>query len=66
MITGHHYQNAYICEDIEAGIALFRTRADIGDIPVIDVDHPLWTPQGMKRVASRLAFIWIGDLQYEL
>ncbi len=66
MFTGHHYQNAYICDDIETAIGLFATRADIGDVPVIDVEQSLWTPDGMKRVVSRLAFIWIGDLQYEL
>jgi hypothetical protein len=70
MLTGHHYQNAYICDDIDAAIALCRARAgsdtDIGDVPVIDVEQSLWTPAGMKRVASRLAFIWIGDMQIEL
>jgi hypothetical protein len=66
MITGHHWQNAYMCDDIEAAIALFQTRADIGDIPVHDIEQSLWSRDGMKRVVSRLAFIWIGDLQYEL
>lgn len=66
MITGHHYQNAYICEDIEAAIAAFARRADIGNVQPFDVEQQLWTPKGLKRVATRLAFIWIGDLQYEL
>ena len=66
MLTGRHFQNAYICHDIEAAIELFRARAEIGDIPVIDVDQKISTPAGPKRVATRLAFIWIGDLQYEL
>jgi Glyoxalase/Bleomycin resistance protein/Dioxygenase superfamily len=66
MITGHHYQNAYICDDIEAAIAAFATRADIGDVRPFDVEQQFWTPDGMKTVANRLAFIWIGDLQYEL
>jgi hypothetical protein len=66
MISGHHYQNAYICDDIEAAIAAFATRADIGAAAPFAVEQQLWTPQGMKRVATKLAFIWIGDLQYEL
>lgn len=66
MITGHHYQNAYICDDIQAAIAAFATRADIGEVRPFDVEQQLWTPDGMKRVATKLAFIWIGDLQYEL
>lgn len=66
MITGHHFQNAYICADIDAAIADFATRADIGEVKPFAVDQQIWTPAGMKRVASKLAFIWIGDLQYEL
>lgn len=66
MITGHHYQNAYICDDIQAAIADFRTHAEFGDVRPFDIEQELRTPDGMKRIASRLAFIWIGDLQYEL
>jgi hypothetical protein len=66
MLTGHHYQNAYICADIDAAIAHFRTRAEIGEVTPFAVDQQIWTPAGMKRVASKLAFIWLGDLQYEL
>jgi hypothetical protein len=66
MLEGWHYQNAYICDDIEAAIAAFRKRAPIGDIKVIDVSQPVSTPEGTKTVATRLAFIWLEDLQYEL
>lgn len=66
MLEGWHYQNAYICDDIEAAIELFRKRAAIGDIRIIDVSQPVSTPQGTRTVATRLAFIWIDDLQYEL
>ncbi len=41
-------------------------RAEIGDVPILDVEQSLWTPNGMKRVATRLAFVWIGDMQNEL
>lgn len=66
MLTGYHYQNAYVVADIDAAIAEFRTRADIGEVQSFAVEQQLWTPSGMKRVATKLAFIWIGDLQYEL
>lgn len=66
MLTGYHYQNAYICDDIDAAIARFRDHADIGDVRVMDIEQMLTTPDGPRRVATRLAFIWIGDLQYEL
>ncbi len=66
MIAGHHWQNAYICDDIEAAIAQFGQRADIGDVPIHDIEQSFWTPAGMKRVVTRLAFVWIGDMQNEL
>jgi len=66
MLEGWHYQNAYVCDDIEAAIEMFRKRASIGDIRIIDVSQPVSTPQGTRTVATRLAFIWIDDLQYEL
>jgi hypothetical protein len=66
MLEGYHYQNAYICDDIEVAIELFRKHADIGNVRVMDIAQPVSTPHGMKTVATRLAFIWIGDLQYEL
>ena len=66
MITGHHFQNAYIVDNIDAAIAAFATRADIGEVKPFAVEQQLWTPAGMKKMATKLAFIWIGDLQYEL
>ncbi len=66
IIEGWHYQNAYVCDDIEAAITQFRGHTGIGEVAVHDIDQTISTPSGPKRVASRLAFIWIGDLQYEL
>ncbi len=66
MFEGHHYQNAYICDDIEAAIAEFRKRADFGDVRIHDIANVLQFDEGPKALSVRLAFIWIGDLQYEL
>ena len=66
MITGPHFQNAYIVDDIDNAIADFHTRAEFGEVKPFAVEQQLWTPQGMKRVSTKLAFIWIGALQYEL
>jgi Glyoxalase/Bleomycin resistance protein/Dioxygenase superfamily len=66
MIEGWHYQNAYVCDDIDAAITQFRAHAGVGDVAVHNIDQTIATPDGPKRVATRLAFIWIGDLQYEL
>ena len=66
MLTGHHFQNAYICADIDAAIAECANRSDIADVRPFAVEQQLLTPQGMKTVASKLAFVWLGDLQIEL
>ena len=66
MFEGHHYQNAYICDDIEAAIATFKTRATIGTPRIFDIPQVLEFPDGPKKLTTRLAFIWIGDMQYEL
>ena len=66
MLTGHHYQNAYIVDDMEAAIAEFHTRAEFGEVRPFAVEQEQWTPAGIKKIATKLAFIWIGDLQYEL
>lgn len=65
MFEGHHYQNAYIVADMEAALAQFGARAGRGDTRIYDIEQILDTPAGRKKVATRLAFAWIGDLQYE-
>lgn len=66
MLTGHHFQNAYIVDDIEAAIAACAARSEIGEVRPFETEQALWTPAGIKRVVNKLAFVWIGDLQYEL
>lgn len=66
MFEGHHFQNAYICDDIEAAVALFRARGHDQDVRIIDTAQPVMTPTGEVTMENRLAFIWIGDMQYEL
>lgn len=66
MFEGHHYQNAYICDDIEAAIGMFRARGHDGQIRVIETSQPVDTPQGEVVMSNRLAFAWVGDMQYEL
>jgi hypothetical protein len=66
MLTGHHFQNAYIVDDIEAAIAECAKRGGPSDVRSFATEQQLWTPAGMKTVSSKLAFVWIGDIQYEL
>lgn len=66
MLEGRHYQNAYVCDDLEAGIDLFRGRGLAREPVIIPVDQMVLTPGGPKRQKGRICFIWVGDLQYEL
>jgi hypothetical protein len=66
MIEGHHYQTAYITRNIAKAIASFRDRAGIDGAQVYEATTDVWTPQGSGLLTSKLAFIWVGDMQYEL
>ncbi|PEQ11822.1 hypothetical protein B2G71_15385 [Novosphingobium sp. PC22D] len=66
MIEGHLYQLGYVCDDIEEGIAQFRGRGMTHEPRVIEVDQPVDSPRGEVVNRMKLAFIWIGEMQYEL
>lgn len=66
MLTGKHYQNGYICDDIEAAIAVFRARGLEKDPMIIPVDQMVDTPDGPKRHKLRICMFWLNGVQYEL
>ncbi len=66
MIEGRHYQNAYITRDIEQAVTAFTSRADVRKLIRYEGSTQVMTPVGPRIQASKLAFIWVGDLQYEL
>ena len=66
MAIGRHYQNAYVTRDVDKAVASFREHADTRLIIQTEVDVPLWTPQGEGIGTQKLAFVWVGDLNYEL
>ncbi len=67
MLEGLYYQNGMVCDDIEAGIELFRARGKIRDkIHIIEVDHTVQTPDGPLHQHQKICFIWVGNIQYEL
>lgn len=66
MIEGHLYQLGYVCDDIDEGIAQFRGRGMTHEPRVLEVDQPVDSPQGEVVNRMKLAFVWIGDIQYEL
>ncbi len=66
MITGQHYQNAYITRNIDKAIEHFRGSVDSDKIAVYEIPVELTTPRGRGIAVSKLAFIWVNNLQYEL
>ena len=66
MFEGHLYQLGYVCDNLEEGIEQFRGRGMTHDPHIIEVEQPVNTPQGEFINHLRLAFIWIGEMQYEL
>ncbi len=66
MLVGQHYQNGYICDDIEEGIALFRARGLEKAPHIIPVEQEVQTPSGPKKQQLRICMFWLNGLQYEL
>ena len=66
MLVGTHYQNGYVCDDIEADIAEFKARGLDKDPMIIPVDQLVDTPDGPKRQKSRISMFRLGGIQYEL
>ena len=66
MFEGQHYQNAYITRDIEKAIQGFRARGGVEKVMSYAGPVEVTTPKGRGTAVSKLAFIWINNLQYEL
>lgn len=66
MLEGYHYQNAYVTRDVDKWVAEFQTHAKVDSAVTFEVSMPVKTPEGDGIETVKLAFIWVGDLQYEL
>jgi hypothetical protein len=66
MSTGRHYQNAYVTRNVDKAVAGFKQYADLRALMEIEVPVQMWTPRGEGRGVQKLAFAWVGDLNYEL
>lgn len=66
MIEGWHFQNAYIVDDLEEGMAVLRARGFDGKFTVFETDQELSSLSGPVRGANRICLTWRGDLQIEL
>ena len=43
MLTGHHFQNAYVTRNVDKAVAQFREQADVRTLSEIEVPVQLWT-----------------------
>jgi len=66
MLLENHYQNAYVTRDIEQALAAFRSRYGVADARYFQAEVEVTTPTGTGIAVNKVAFIWIGKLQYEL
>lgn len=66
MLEGHHFQNAYVTRDVNKWIAAFKERAAIDRLLTYEGTTDVVAPHGPATQTNKLAFIWVGDLQYEL
>jgi hypothetical protein len=66
MLEGQHFQNGYITRDIEKALTQFRHPGGIDRVQSFEVPVEVTTPKGRGIAVSKLAFIWVNNLQYEL
>src|ERR1700761_4093986 len=65
MLEGRHYQNAYVTRNIDKAVATFTAQADVRSSVLFEATTEVQTSAGRKPLTSKLAFVWVGDLQYE-
>jgi len=65
MLEGQHYQNAYVTRNIDKAVRRVTARADVRSVVPFEATTEVLTAIGRRPHNIKLAFIWIGDLQYE-
>jgi hypothetical protein len=66
MLEGYHFQNAYVTRDVDKWVASFRSHAKVNKVITYEGSTPVVTTAGRGIQTQKMAFIWVGDLQYEL
>lgn len=66
MLLEGHYQNAYVTRDLEESLTTLRSLYGVQDPKHFQAEIEVKTPTGSGTLVSKIAFIWIGNLQYEL
>ena len=66
MLEGQHYQNAYVTRDVDKWVDTFRSQAAVDRVIAFEGTTRVMTPAGEAEQTNKIAFIWVGNLQYEL
>ncbi|MBQ0796909.1 VOC family protein [Zhongshania sp.] len=66
MLEGKHFQNAYVTRNIDQAIAEVQACSNIRKLIQTEVTVDVWTPKGQGSISTKLALMWVNDLQYEI
>ncbi|WP_339677747.1 VOC family protein [uncultured Zhongshania sp.] len=66
MLEGKHFQNAYVTRNNDQAIAEVQACSNIRKLIQTEVTVDVWTPKGQGSISTKLALIWVDDLQYEI
>lgn len=66
MILDNIFQIAYLTRNIDKAMAKFRAQSDLRTEYYTESDMEVRTPTGPRKMHVKLAFMWVGDFQYEL
>ncbi len=66
MLEGRIYQNAYVTRNIDQTVAAFTAQADARSAVQFEATSQVLTGVGRASQTIKLAFIWVGDFQYEV
>lgn len=59
-------QIAYVTNDMDEAIAVFRKKYGVLDFLVLESDYEVVTPRGPEQCIVKFAWAWVGDTQVEL
>ena len=66
MFAGKHFQNAYVCDDIDAALEAFKAAGLEKEPRIMHSNGPANTPDGIKNVEMKVAIFRLNVLTYEI
>jgi Glyoxalase/Bleomycin resistance protein/Dioxygenase superfamily len=66
MFAGTHFQNGYVCDDIEAAIAAFQAAGLKKQPRILTSNDTVDTPDGPRAMELKVAIFRLAGLTYEL